>query len=65
MDEMALAETGEVSEVGEEGEGYSQSLMKNFLEHATATDNDDQPVSVDAPDAREPDLDKWEEKEKP
>ena len=39
--------------------------MKNFLEDATATDNDDQPVSVDAPDAREPALDAWEEKEKP
>jgi hypothetical protein len=49
----------------EEGEGDSQSLMKNFLEDATATDNDDQPVSVDAPDAREPALDDWEEKEKP
>ena len=65
VDEMALAETGEISEVGEEGEGDSQSLMKNFLEDATATDNDDQPVSVDAPDASEPDLDTWEEKEKP
>jgi hypothetical protein len=48
-----------------EGEGTSQSLMKNFLEDATATDNDDQPVSVDAPDAREPALDNWEDKEKP
>ena len=66
VDEMALAEGGDISEIGEaEGEGDSQSLMKNFLEDATATDNDDQPVSVDAPDAREPDLDAWEEKEKP
>ncbi|HET9101206.1 MAG TPA: transcription termination factor NusA [Acidobacteriaceae bacterium] len=65
-DEMRLNETGDISEIAEsEGEGDSQSLMKNFLEDATATDNDDQPVSVDAPDAREPDLDTWEEKEKP
>ena len=64
--EVELTETGEVSQLGDsEGEGDSQSLMKNFLEDATATDNDDQPVSVDAPDAREPALDAWEEKEKP
>jgi hypothetical protein len=63
---MELTETGDISERAEaEGEGDSQSLMKNFLEDATATDNDDQPVSVDAPDAREPALDTWEEKEKP
>jgi transcription termination/antitermination protein NusA len=66
VDEMELNETGDISEAAEaEGEGDSQSLMKNFLEDATATDNDDQPVSVDAPDAREPALDTWEEKEKP
>jgi len=65
-DEMELNETGDISEIAEaEGEGDSQSLMKNFLEDATATDNDDQPVSVDAPDAHEPALDTWEEKEKP
>ena len=59
-------ETGDISEIADaESEGDSQSLMKNFLEDATATDNDDQPVSVDAPDAREPALDTWEEKEKP
>ena len=56
----------EVSEIeAAEAEGSSQSLMKNFLEHATGTDNEDQPVSVDAPEAREPVLDSWEEKEKP
>ncbi len=66
VDEMELAEAGEISEMAAaEGEGDSQSLMKNFLEDATATDNDDQPVSVDAPDASEPALDTWEEKEKP
>ena len=66
VDEMELNETGDLSEMAEaEGEGTSQSLMKNFLEDATATDNDDQPVSVDAPDAREPALDNWEDKEKP
>ena len=65
-DEMELNETGDISEIAQsEGEGDSQSLMKNFLEDATATDNDDQPVSVDAPDAHEPALDTWEEKEKP
>ena len=65
-DEMESDDLEDISEVAEaEGEGDSQSLMKNFLEDATATDNDDQPVSVDAPDAREPELDRWEEKEKP
>jgi N utilization substance protein A len=65
VDEMELNETGDISEIAAaEGEGDSQSLMKNFLEDATATDNDDQPVSVDAPDARESALDEWEEKEK-
>ncbi|MGC2298464.1 MAG: helix-hairpin-helix domain-containing protein, partial [Acidobacteriaceae bacterium] len=66
---LDLAEPIELSELSEvaaaEDEGTSQSLMKNFLEDATATDNDDQPVSVDAPDAREPALDRWEDKEKP
>ncbi len=63
---MELTETGDISEIAEaEGEGESQSLMKNFLEDATATDNDDQPVSVDAPEAYEPALETWEEKEKP
>jgi transcription termination/antitermination protein NusA len=66
VDEMELNEKGDISEIADaEGEGESQSLMKNFLEDATATDNDDQPVSVDAPEASEPDLDTWEEKEKP
>ena len=65
-DETEPVEASELSEVAaEEGEGSSQSLMENFLKDATATDNDDQPVSVDAPDAREPALDNWEEKEKP
>ena len=60
-----LDEELERAEMDAEGEGDSQSLARNFLEDATATDNDDQPVSVDAPDAREPELDRWEEKEKP
>ncbi len=65
-DAMELNETGDISEIAQsEGAGDSQSLMKNFLEDATATDNDDQPVSVDAPEANEPALDGWEEKEKP
>jgi len=64
--ETESAELNEISEVGEaEGEGDSQSLMRNFLEDATGTDNDDQPVSVDAPEAHEPELDRWEEKERP
>ena len=59
-------EVDEVAEVMDsEGHGASQSLMANFLENATATDNDDQPVSVDAPEAHQPSLDEWEEKEKP
>ncbi|MGH9615592.1 MAG: transcription termination factor NusA [Acidobacteriaceae bacterium] len=61
-----LTDRTEVSEVAAaEDEGTSQELMKNFLEDATATDNNDQPVSVDAPDPREPALDRWEEKERP
>jgi N utilization substance protein A len=64
--EVELTETGEISELGDsEGEGDSQTLMKNFLEDATATEADDEPVSVDAMDPREPELDAWEEKEKP
>ena len=70
-DETETVETEPVSltEVSElvdtENEGSSQSLARNFLEDATATDNDDQPVSVDVPEAHEPVLDRWEEKEKP
>ncbi|MHB1957787.1 MAG: transcription termination factor NusA [Acidobacteriaceae bacterium] len=65
-EETEPVETGELSEVAAaEDEGSSQSLMENFLEKATGTDDDDQPVSVDAPDANEPALDDWEEKEKP
>jgi N utilization substance protein A len=65
-EETGPVELDELSETAAaEDEGTSQSLMKNFLEDATATDNDDQPVSVDAPDARELALDNWEEKEKP
>jgi N utilization substance protein A len=65
-EETGLAETSELSEVAAaEDEGSSESLMKNFLEKATGTDDDDRPVSVDAPDANEPALDDWEEKEKP
>jgi len=65
-DEVEFTEAGDISDIVQaEGEGDSQSLMNNFLEDATATDNDDQPVSIDAPDARETTLDSWEEKEKP
>ncbi|MHB1935477.1 MAG: transcription termination factor NusA [Acidobacteriaceae bacterium] len=65
-DETEPVETSELSEVAAaEDEGSSQSLMENFLEKATGTDDDDRPVSVDAPDANEPALDDWEEKEKP
>ncbi len=65
-EETERIELKEVSEVSDaENQGDSESLMKNFLEHATATDNEDQPVSVDAPDAPEPALDSWEKKEKP
>lgn len=58
-----------IDEVAEVGVGdphpASQGLMTNFLEEATATDNDDQPVSVDAPSPHQPALDHWETKEKP
>ncbi len=62
-DELEASDVSEIADA--ETEGSSESLMKNFLEHATGTDNDDQPVSVDAPEAREPALDNWEDKEKP
>ena len=62
---VEVDDVAEVGTAGGEGNGASQSLMKNFLEDATATDNDDQPVSVDAPEAHQPRLDEWEEKEKP
>ncbi|MHB1673480.1 MAG: transcription termination factor NusA [Acidobacteriaceae bacterium] len=65
-EEAEPVETSELSDVAAaEDEGSSQSLMENFLEKATGTDDDDQPVSVDAPDANEPALDDWEEKAKP
>ncbi len=65
-EETEPADISEISELAEsESEGDSQSLIRKFLEDATGTDNDDQPVSVDAPEAREPELDRWEEKEKP
>ncbi len=65
-EETEPVETGELSEVvAAEDEGSSESLMENFLEKATKTDDDDRPVSVDAPDANEPALDAWEEKAKP
>ncbi len=65
-EETEPVETGELSEVvAAEDEGSSESLMENFLEKATGTDDDDRPVSVDAPDANEPALDAWEEKAKP
>jgi len=62
-DSLDLEDIGEAADA--ESEGDSQSMARNFLEDATGTDNDDQPVSVDAPDAREPELDRWEEQEKP
>ncbi len=65
-EETEPVETGELSEVvAAEDEGSSESLMENFLEKATKTDDDDRPVSVDAPDANELALDAWEEKAKP
>ncbi|HET9088522.1 MAG TPA: transcription termination factor NusA [Acidobacteriaceae bacterium] len=53
-------EQGE-EDLGEEGENLSQS----FLKQATATEDADSPVSIEAPNAHEPSLDRWEEKEKP
>ncbi len=65
-EETEPADIAEISELAEaESEGDSQSVSRNFLEEATGTDNDDQPVSVDAPEARESELDRWEDKEKP
>ncbi|MGC1783996.1 MAG: transcription termination factor NusA [Acidobacteriaceae bacterium] len=58
-----LEDAAEVAEAeaGREGD----NLAQNFLRDATGTDDIDDPVSIDAPDAREPELDRWEEKEKP
>ncbi len=53
-------EQGE-EDLGDEGENLSQS----FLKQATATEDTDSPVSIEAPNAHEPALDRWEEKEKP
>ncbi|MEO6828777.1 MAG: helix-hairpin-helix domain-containing protein, partial [Acidobacteriaceae bacterium] len=41
------------------------TLAADFLKDATGTEDVDGPVSIDAPEAREPELDRWEEKEKP
>jgi N utilization substance protein A len=48
-----------------EAGGESENLAQSFLKDATGTENADDPVFVEAPEAREPDLDRWEEKEKP
>jgi transcription termination/antitermination protein NusA len=66
VEETGPVETDEISEVGQAENDYvSQSLAVNVLRDATGTDNDDQPVSVDAPAPSEPELDRWEQKEKP
>ncbi len=65
-EETEPVDIADVSEVADaERDVVSESLMTNFLEDATATDNDDQPVSVDAPEANQPALDRWEETKKP
>ena len=65
-EETAPVAIDEVTEVGVGGpHSASQDMMTNFLEDATATDNDDQPVSIDAPEAHQPLLDHWESEEKP
>jgi N utilization substance protein A len=43
----------------------SDTLAANFLKDATGTESVDDPAAVDASEAREPELDRWEEKEKP
>ncbi|MHB8303823.1 MAG: transcription termination factor NusA [Acidobacteriaceae bacterium] len=64
--ETAVVGEDEIAELRDhDADTTSQSSMTNFLEDATATDNDDQPVSVDAPEAHQPALDEWEAKEKP
>jgi transcription termination/antitermination protein NusA len=55
----------ELAQAEAENEGDSEDLTANFLKDATGTEDVDEPVSIDAPDAREPELDRWEEKEKP
>jgi N utilization substance protein A len=66
-DEASVTPPAELPDEADDAEGRedSQSLVTNVLEEATATDNEDQPANVDAPDPREPALDRWEEKEEP
>ncbi len=59
--ELVDAEEVARAEAGSEGENLAQS----FLKDATGTEDADEPVYIEAPEPREPELDRWEEKEKP
>ncbi len=48
-----------------ENQDEGDTLAASFLKDATGTEDVDEPVFIDAPDPREPALDRWEEKEKP
>lgn len=58
-----VADITEIADAAQEAE--TETLTENVLEAATGTDNGDQPASVDAPDAHEPKLDRWEEEKEP
>ncbi len=56
----------DIDEVADrENQDEGESLAASFLKDATGTEDVDEPVFIDAPDSREPALDRWEEKEKP
>ena len=48
-----------------ENQDEGQNLAASFLKDATGTEDVDAPVFIDAPDSREPALDRWEKKEQP
>ncbi len=59
-DENEIADLSE-AETGREAD----NLAQNALRDATGTEDPDDPAYVEAPEASEPALDRWEEKEKP
>jgi N utilization substance protein A len=56
-----LEEISRAEEAENEGETLAQSVLKD----ATGTENVNDPAFIEAPESREPELDRWEEQEKP
>lgn len=61
-DPSGFQDIDQVADTDSQDEG--DTLAADFLKDATGTEDVDDPVSIDAPEAREPELDRWEEKEK-